>query len=101
MPHVEGAGVELHYEARGEGSPAVLVVHAMGSDATAWEPVLDELSAGGARAIAFDRRGYGSSGAPQPYAATTVQEQAQDTGALLEALAVVPAQLVGDGFGAL
>jgi len=30
-----------------------------------------------------------------------VQEQAQDTGALLEALAAAPAALVGDGFGAL
>jgi pimeloyl-ACP methyl ester carboxylesterase len=101
MPHVEGAGVTLHYEEHGEGAPPVLVVHAIGSDATAWEPALDELAAGGARAIAFDRRGYGSSGAPTPYLATTVQEQAQDAGALLEALHAAPAVLLGDGFGAL
>jgi pimeloyl-ACP methyl ester carboxylesterase len=100
MPHAEGAGVELHYDERGSG-PAVLVVHAMGADAAAWEPVLDELAAAGLRAIAFDRRGYGASGAPEPYAATTVQEQAQDAGALLQALDAAPAVLVGDGFGAL
>jgi len=100
MPHVEGAGVALHYEERGEGIP-LLVIHAMGSDARAWEPGLDELATAGARAIAYDRRGYGSSGAPQPYAATTVQEQAQDATALLEALDAMPALLVGDGFGAL
>ena len=100
MPHAEGAGVALHYEERGEG-PAVLVVHAMGSGADAWTAALGELAAGGARGLAFDRRGYGRSGAPQPYAATTVQEQAQDAGALLEALAAAPAVLVGDGFGAL
>jgi pimeloyl-ACP methyl ester carboxylesterase len=101
MPHVEGAGVALHYEERGEGAP-LLVVHAMGSDAAAWAAALGELARGAAlRAIAYDRRGYGSSGAPEPYAATTIQEQSQDAAALLEALDAVPALLVGEGFGAL
>ena len=100
MPHVEGAGVALHYEQRGDGLP-LLVVHAMGSDATAWSAALDTLAAVGARAIAFDRRGYGRSGAPEPYVATSAQEQAQDAGALLEALDAAPAVLVGEGFGAL
>jgi pimeloyl-ACP methyl ester carboxylesterase len=100
MPEVEGAGVALHYAERGDG-PALLIVHAMASDARAWEPALDELAGAGARAIAYDRRGYGSSGAPQPYTATTVQEQSEDAAALLEALDAVPAVLVGDGFGAL
>jgi pimeloyl-ACP methyl ester carboxylesterase len=100
MPHAEGAGVALHYDERGDGPP-LLVVHGMASDAAAWASALDELAAAGARAIAYDRRGYGSSGAPEPYAATTVQEQAQDAGALLLALAAAPALLVGEGFGAL
>lgn len=100
MPHVEGAGVALHYVERGEGSP-VLVVHGMASSAAAWEGALGALAQAGARAIAFDRRGYGASGAPQPYAATTVQEQAQDAAALLDALDVAPALLIGDQLGAL
>ncbi len=90
----------LHYEQRGSGPP-VLVVHAMGADCAVWEPALDTLADGGARAIAFDRRGYGSSGAPEPYAATTVQEQSEDAAALLRSADAVPALLVGDGFGAL
>ena len=100
MPHVEGAGVALHYVVRGEG-PAALVVHAMASDGAAWAAQLEQLAAGGMRAIAYDRRGYGSSGAPQPYAATTVQEQAQDAAALLDALEAAPVLFVGEGFGAL
>ncbi len=100
MPFVEGAGIELHYEERGEG-PALLIVHGMASDAAAWAPALDELASAGARAIAYDRRGYGASGAPEPYAATTIQEQSQDAGALLAALGAAPALLVGDGFGAV
>ena len=100
MPEVEGAGVALHYDERGDGRP-LLVVHGMASDAAAWAPALDELAAAGARAIAYDRRGYGASGAPQPYAATTIQEQAEDAAALMTALEAAPALLVGDGFGAL
>jgi len=100
MPYVEGAGVALHYLSRGEG-PAVLAVHGMASDALAWQRALDTFAEAGLRAVALDRRGYGASGAPEPYAATTVQEQAEDVAALLLALELVPALLVGDGFGAL
>lgn len=100
MPYVEGAGVALHYRSRGEG-PAVLLVHGMASDARGWEPAAERLAASGLRAIALDRRGYGASGAPEPYAATTVQEQAEDVAALLLAIDAAPALLLGDGFGAL
>lgn len=100
MPEVEGAGVALHYVERGEGR-ALLIVHGMASDAVMWSSAIDELAAAGARAIAYDRRGYGSSGAPRPYAATTVQEQSEDAAAVLAALDAAPAVLVGDGFGAL
>jgi len=100
MPDVEGAGVALHYEERGEGSP-LLIIHAMAGGVAAWQPALGELASAGARAIVYDRRGYGASGAPQPYTATTVQEQSEDAAALLQALDAAPALLVADGFGAL
>jgi pimeloyl-ACP methyl ester carboxylesterase len=100
MPFVEGAGVALHYRERGEG-PAVALVHGMASDAQGWDAASEHLAAAGLRAVAVDRRGYGDSGAPEPYAATTVQEQAEDVAALLRALDATPALLVGDGFGAL
>ena len=100
MPHAEGAGVALHYLSHGEG-PAVLLVHGMASDAPAWGPALSQLAAAGLRAVALDRRGYGESGAPEPYAATTVQEQAEDVAALLRVIDAGPALLVGEGFGAL
>jgi len=100
MPHVEGAGVALHYLSLGEG-PAVLLVHGMASDALAWQPALTRLADAGLRAVALDRRGYGESGAPAPYAATTVQEQAEDVAALLAVIGAAPALLAGEGFGAL
>jgi pimeloyl-ACP methyl ester carboxylesterase len=100
MPEIEGAGVALHYDERGQGPP-LLVIHGLASDAEAWSARLDEWAGAGLRAIAYDRRGYGASGAPDVFAATTVQEQAEDAAALLGRLRAAPALVVGDGFGAL
>jgi pimeloyl-ACP methyl ester carboxylesterase len=99
MPTVEGAGVPLAYEERGAGRP-VLLVHGVASDAQGLAPIAEALSCE-ARAIAYDRRGYGASGAPEPYGGTTVEEQAEDAAALLRALDAAPAIVAGDGFGAL
>jgi pimeloyl-ACP methyl ester carboxylesterase len=96
---VEGAGVALNVVERGVGAP-VLLIHGLASDAEAMAPVAEAL-AGDARAIAYDRRGYGSSGAPEPYRGTTVEEQAQDAAAVLDALDAGSAVVCGDGFGAL
>ena len=100
MPTVEGAGVPLHVEEQGTG-PAVLLVHGLASDGLALAPVAAAVAAGGARAITYDRRGYGESGAPEPYLGTTVEEQAEDAAAVLRALDAGPAVVAGDGFGAL
>jgi pimeloyl-ACP methyl ester carboxylesterase len=98
-PSVEGAGVALNVVERGAGTP-VLLIHGLAADAGTMAPVAQAL-AGEARVIAYDRRGYGSSGAPEPYLGTTVEEQAQDAAALLGALDAGPAVVCGDGFGAL
>ncbi len=98
-PAVEGAGVELAYEERGEG-PAVLLVHGMAASGIDWAPVVERL-ADGARVIAYDRRGYGASGAPDPYKRTTIHEQAEDAAALLSALGAGPVVACGADLGAL
>jgi pimeloyl-ACP methyl ester carboxylesterase len=98
-PIVEGAGVALNVVEHGSG-PSVLLVHGLASDAQALAPLADAL-APLARVIAYDRRGYGSSGAPEPYQATTVEEQAEDAAAVLRRLDAGPALICGDGFGAL
>jgi pimeloyl-ACP methyl ester carboxylesterase len=102
MPTVEGAGVQLAYEESGPTHPAhpptTLVVHGMASGVAAAGALRAALPG---RVIAYDRRGYGASGAPEPYAATTVQEQGEDAAALLAALGVERARVIGLGFGAL
>lgn len=92
---VMGAGVELAYVEHGSG-PAVVLAHGMAADATAWS--LDDLPG---RAIAYDRRGYGASEAPDPYVRTTVNEQAEDLADVVRGLEASPAVLVGADIGAL
>jgi pimeloyl-ACP methyl ester carboxylesterase len=95
MPTVEGAGVELAYMEQGSGAAAVLA-HGMAADAATWP-----LDAVPGRVIAYDRRGYGASGAPEPYQRTTVQEQAEDLAAVIERLGAAPALVVAADFAAL
>ena len=100
MAIVEGAGVPLASVECGTG-PAVLLVHGMADRAVGWEATASALRAAGARTIAYDRRGYGDSGAPEPYERTTVEEQAEDAAALLAALDAGPAVVCGRDLGAL
>ena len=96
MSTVEGAGVELAYEESAAEGPAVVLVHGM----AAGRAHGGSLSPG-VRVIAYDRRGYGASGAPEPYERTTVAEQAEDLVALLRAIGATPAVAAGEDFGAL
>jgi len=89
---IEGAGVALAVEQRGEG-PAVLVVHDIARPPEALDVP--------AHLITYERRGYGGSGMPVPYEATTVNEQAEDAAAVLRATAPGPAVVAGLGFGAI
>ncbi len=98
-PSAAGVGVQLHYLSSGEGQP-LLAIHGIGGSGALLSDQLAAL-AGSSRLIAYDRRGYGDSEAPQPYLATTVTEQSEDAAALLGALDATPALLVGVGFGAL
>jgi len=56
---------------------------------------------GGARAITYDRRGWGDSSAPGDYRRTTVEEQSEDAAALIEDVADAPAVACGAGIGAV
>jgi pimeloyl-ACP methyl ester carboxylesterase len=72
----------------------------MADDRRGWAPAIDAL-AREFRVIAYDRRGYGESGAPEVYERTSVAEQTEDAAALIEALDAAPAIVAGVDFGAL
>jgi pimeloyl-ACP methyl ester carboxylesterase len=96
---VEAGGLALAYDERGSGPPVVLV-HGTATARTVWAETREALG-DGVRTIAYDRRAYCDSGAPEPYGGTTVGEQADDLAGLIEALGAAPAVVCGHELGAL
>jgi pimeloyl-ACP methyl ester carboxylesterase len=94
-----GTAVELHRWGTGRGG-TVLCIHETAASSEAWRPLAAALGER-ARTIAYDRRGWGRSGAPEPYGRTTVQEQAEDGARVLAELEAPPAVLCGSGLGAV
>jgi pimeloyl-ACP methyl ester carboxylesterase len=96
---LEGAGVELAYDERGDGPPVVLV-HGTAGTRAGWDSTRAALGQG-FRTIAYDRRGCGQSGTPEDYRATTVPEHADDLAAVIRGLDAAPALLCAQSFGAV
>jgi pimeloyl-ACP methyl ester carboxylesterase len=99
VPTLEARGVEIAWSERGEGRP-VLLVHETAAEASIWDALGEALSAG-SRAVAYDRRGWGASTAPEGYRRTTIEEQSEDAVALLETAQAAPALIAGAGVGAM
>ena len=89
-------GGELEYEVSGNGEP-VLLIHGTGAAATFY-PTMTEPSLAGYRLIRYHRRGWaGSSRTTVPF---SIKDHAADAAALLKALGVQRAHIVGHSFGA-
>lgn len=99
MLTLEARGIEIAWSERGEGPP-VLLVHETAATGMAWASVAEALSER-CRAISYDRRGWGTSSAPEEYRRTTVEEQSEDAAALIEAVADARAVVCGAGNGAV
>ncbi len=92
MPSASCGTARIAYDVRGTG-PAVLLLHAGVTDRRSWDPLVDAIGAG-RRAIAYDRRGFGTTTyEPEPHS------QLDDAGAVLDAVGVERAILVGASNG--
>src|SRR5262245_17044991 len=89
-------GIRLYYEWHGERGLPVVLVMGLGGDTTAWPFQLAAL-APRHRVLAFDNRGAGQSDAPD--VAYTTRSMAEDLLALLDALGVGRAHLLGLSLG--
>jgi non-heme chloroperoxidase len=89
-------GTELYYKDWGEG-PVVTFSHGWPLSADAWDGQMIFLAQHGYRAIAHDRRGHGRSG--QAGTGNDMDGYADDLAAVLEALDVRDATLVGHSTG--
>ena len=88
--------IELHYEDHGSGPPVVLI-HGYPLSGRAWDRQVPAMLAAGHRVITYDRRGFGNSS--QPATGYDYDTFAADLHALLEALDLRGAVLVGHSMG--
>ncbi|WP_298123809.1 alpha/beta hydrolase [Brevundimonas sp.] len=89
-------GVGLHAVSLGEG-PAVLLIHGFPQHWWMWRKTMADLAAGGFRAVAIDQRGMGGSDIPP--AGYGKADLARDAFAVLDALEVPRASVVGYDHG--
>ncbi len=97
MPYVAAKdGTQLYYKDWGEGAPVVLI-HGWPLDADMWESQAPFLANQGLRVIAYDRRGFGRS--DQPWDGYDYDALADDLAAIMDALDLKNATLVGFSMG--
>jgi pimeloyl-ACP methyl ester carboxylesterase len=87
----------LYHEVRGSGPTVLLISGGMG-DAGQWAPVAPTL-AEEFTVVTYDWRGFSRSPRPEGWTATSVAELADDAAALLRALDLAPAVVVGHSGG--
>ena len=96
-------GSKVHYKIVGEGTPALILLHGFGASTFTWHKVMEPLSRE-YLVIAYDRTGFGYSSRPlkgewsgeSPY---SQESQARELVALMDALGVEKAVLVGSSAG--
>jgi non-heme chloroperoxidase len=89
-------GTEIYYKDWGTGRP-VTFSHGWPLNADAWDAQMMFLASRGFRCIAHDRRGHGRSG--QPWDGNNLDTYADDLSALMEALDINGAVMIGHSTG--
>jgi non-heme chloroperoxidase len=89
-------GTKIHFKDWGQGRP-VLFSHGWPLSSDAWEDQMVFLASRGYRCIAHDRRGHGRSS--QPWSGNDMDTYADDLKALIDALDLKGAALVGHSTG--
>jgi pimeloyl-ACP methyl ester carboxylesterase len=96
---VPGDGIELEVLEEGEGPP-VLLVHGFPDSAHLWRHQVPALTGAGMRALAPDMRGFGASERPEAVEDYRISRAVADLVAVLDALGVDRARVVGHDWGA-
>lgn len=98
MTSIDVGGARLHWIERGQGEPVVLV-HGSNSDHRTWDGALDALSER-YRVIAYSRRYHWPNETIPDDADYSMPEHVEDLRALLDAMDLDSAHLVGHSYGA-
>ena len=97
MPRIQANGIELYYESQGDGPPLLLIM-GLGCSARQWD-WMREILAAAFHVITFDNRGVGRSDKPDHE--YTSELLADDAVALLDALEVERAHVMGASMGGM
>src|ERR671939_133056 len=89
-------GTEIYYKDWGKG-PVVTFSHGWPLNSDAWDGQMFFLAQNGFRVVAHDRRGHGRSS--QPFSGNDMDGYADDLAAVIEALDLKDAVLVGQSTG--
>lgn len=98
MSYVESRGAKLYYEETGTGD-AIVFAHEFAADYRTWEGQVRRFSRD-YRCVAYNARGYPPSEVPEDGALYGFEQQRDDLLALMEALEIDKAHLVGLSMGA-
>ena len=99
MPNLSATdGIHLYYEESGRGTPIVFI-HEYAGDYRTWEPQMRHFSRSN-RCITFSQRGYPPSDIPEDGSQYGQKIAKEDVVALLDALGIEKAHIVGHSMGA-
>lgn len=99
MPYAKTDDVSIYYEVHGEGGAPLILIAGYGADIAGWSPEFVERLAASHRVILFDNRGAGYSDKPDtPYSMSIF---AADTVAVLDALGIDQAHVLGVSMGGM
>src|SRR5260370_21164690 len=93
------SGIEMNVVIEGLG-PDLLLVHGFPDSIAVWRHQIPALVAAGYRVIAPDQRGFGLTEAPRETKTSAIENYVADLAALLDALALKKALLVGHDWDA-
>src|SRR4051794_4296350 len=96
---IKGDGVELAVSVSGEGAPVVLL-HGFPDSSRLWRNQIPALNENGFRTVAPDLRGFGGSDKPDDVGEYRVGRSVADIVAILDALEIPRAHVVGHDWGA-
>jgi len=98
MPRQRVGDIEIYYEIHGDGPQTLVMIRGLGSNLTAWYEQTPEFACH-FRVVVFDNRGAGRTDKPDaPY---SIPQMAADTAALMDALKIARAALLGISMGGM
>ena len=98
MPFIQTSTLHTYYEMAGAGAP-VLVLSGTGGDLRKKPTIMDSPLTAGFRVLSYDQRGLGQS--EKPEIGYTMQAYADDAAALMDALGLESAHVLGLSFGGM